>query len=82
MRKSRRVLQVEIVVKPEGNEAEHSGVELHEDGHQLDVDALGWIIGELRTVSSSLSISRGSYLIKRVECNLGAAKNRILFFNK
>ena len=74
VRKSRRVLQVEVVVQPEVNEAEHSGVELHKDRHQLDVDALGWIIGELRNVSSSLSLSRESYLIKRVECNLGAAK--------
>lgn len=40
------------MVQPEVDEAEHSGVEFHEDGHQLDVDALGWIVGELRTVSS------------------------------
>ena len=67
-------MQVEVVVQPEVDEAEHGGVEFHKDGHQLDVDTLGWIIGELRTVSSSLSLSRGSYLIKRMKCNLGVAK--------
>ena len=50
-------MQVEVVVQPEVNEAEHSGVELHEDGHQLDVNALGWIVGELETVSYFLSLN-------------------------
>ena len=50
-------MQVEVVVQSEVNEAEHSGVEFHEDGHQLDVNALGWIVGELETVSYFLSLN-------------------------
>ena len=81
MRKSRRVLQVEVVVQPEVNEAEHGGVEFHEDGHQLDVNALRRIVGELETVSPLLSLSKG---IKCVKCNLAfrSCQNGMLFFNK
>ena len=77
-------MQVEVVVQPEVNEAEHGGVEFHEDGHQLDVNALRRIVGELETVSSLLSLSRGSYLIKCVKCNLAfrSCQNGMLFFNK
>ena len=44
-------MQVEVVVQPEVDEAEHGGVKLHKDGHELEVDALGRVVGELRSVS-------------------------------
>ena len=39
------------MVQPEVDEAEHGGVKLHKDGHELEVDALGRVVGELRSVS-------------------------------
>ena len=47
VRQRRRVLQVEVVVQPEVDEAEHGGVELDEDGHEAEVHALGRVVGEL-----------------------------------
>ena len=56
VREGRRVLQVEVVVQPEVDEAEHGRVELDEDGHEAQVHALGRVVGELRgAVSSKLS---------------------------
>ena len=58
MRESRRVLQVEVVIQPEVDEAEHGGVELHKDGHELEVHALGRVVGVLRSRSVSIKLSQ------------------------
>ena len=51
-------MQVEVVVQPEVDEAEHGGVKLHKDGHELEVHALGRVVGVLRSRSVSLKLSQ------------------------
>ena len=42
----RRIVKVEVVEESEVDEAEHGGVELDEDRHQLHVHALRLVVGE------------------------------------